>query len=154
MIRTLKLCLLHTLVIGALWLALSPAFAASGTYNDQGILANDLLFVQRVRASMISQSLNISSDGKATLAIDLKRHAQVQAIMDNPDGWKSLFAGAIVTQSGVLNLATATGTVVLTPMVTTNGVTTGNADAQQANVTDAAIDSAVSGVFNSFFGGQ
>jgi hypothetical protein len=158
MIRTLKLCFLHTLVIGALALVAWPAFAASGTYNDQGVLANDLAFVQRVRASMISAAINISSDGLST-GINIKRHAQVAAIMNNPDGWKALFAGAICTQGGVLNPATATGTVVLTPMKSTTATdgtvtVTGNADTQQALVTDAAIDASVSGVFNSFFGGQ
>lgn len=58
-------------------------------------------------------------------------------------------------RSAVFNLATATGTVVLTPMVTAaNGTVSGNVDTQQALVTDAAIDTAVAAVFNSFFGGQ
>jgi hypothetical protein len=134
----------------------SPAMAQS--LNDQSVLSLDLIFTQRVRTAMISASINISSDGLSA-GINLKRHAQVQQIMINPDGWKGLFSAAIATQPTVIGPATASGTVVLKPMVCTGQATppcieTGNVDTQQALVTDTVINTAVSAVYNSFFGGQ
>jgi hypothetical protein len=61
------------------------------TLNDQVVLANDGLFLQRVRQSIISAAINISSDGLST-GINLKRHSQVQSILSGPDGWKANFA--------------------------------------------------------------
>jgi hypothetical protein len=147
------------LIFGILFALLASPAASAQSLNDQSVLSLDTIFTQRVRTSMISAAINISSDGLST-GINLKRHAQVQQIMINPDGWKSLFSAAIATQPTVIGPATASGTVVLTPMVTTcSGSpqvcnTTGNVDTQQALVTDTVINTAVASVFNSFFGGQ
>jgi hypothetical protein len=140
-------------------LLLAPLAAQAQTYNDQVVLANDAIFIQRVRQAIMFEAINISTDGLTT-GINLKRHAQVQSIMNNPDGWKQLFAEAIVGQPSTINAATATGTVVLKPMICPGGVTTasctetGNVDAQQALVTDANINNSVLFVYNAFFGGQ
>jgi hypothetical protein len=132
--------------------------AAAQSLNDQSVLSLDINFVQRVRTATIAAAINISSDGLTT-GINIKRHAQAQSIMNSPDSWKNLFSAAIATQPTVIGPATASGTVVLTPMVcTTNSLgvqtCTGNVDTQQALVTDTVINTAVSAVYNSFFGGQ
>ena len=147
---------MRTLVLvtaALLSLAVPPASAQS--LNDEAVLSNDTNFYQRVRTSMIAAAIAISSDGLST-GINIKRHAQVQQVMNSPDSWKGLFAAAVATQSGVINLATANGTVALTPVVCsgTPVVCTGNADTQEALVTDAAINTAVAAAWNSFFGGQ
>lgn len=145
-------------LVVAFFLSAATASAAQ-SLNDQVNLSNDGLFIQRVRQSMILAAINISTDGLTT-GINLKRHAQAQSIMNNPDGWKQLFSEAIATQPSVINPATVTGTVVLKPMICPGGVTTatctetGNVDTQQALVTDAVISNSVLFVFNAFFGGQ
>lgn len=126
--------------------------------NDQVVLSNDTLFIQRTRQALILVAINISTDGLTT-GINLKRHAQAQSIMDNPDSWKALFSDAIATQPSTINPATVNGTVVLTPMICQNppqaGCTeTGNVNTQQALVTDAVISNSVQFVYNAFFGGQ
>lgn len=220
--------------LAALTLFAVPA-ASAQTLNDEQVLSNDTAFVQRVRQSMLLSAINISSDGLST-GINIKRHAQVQQVMNSPDSWKALFAAGVATQSAVMNPATATGTVALTPMLCstpnnatvmfTNGsaviaynnnfvaaqtvqfanptgtlpngwalgvnyyvvaaglsgtqfeaaatsggsaivagsagsgtpvlaqVCTGNADAQQALVSDTIINNTVAAIWNSFFGGQ
>lgn len=146
-----RLAVVFTFVVALV----APACAQS--LNDQVVLANDAIFIQRVRQSLITAAINISSDGLNT-GINLKRHAQAQTIMNSPDGWKQLFSQAIVTQGAVLNPATATGTVVLKPMVCVGQpvtcTETGNVDVQQALVTDTIINTNVAAVFNAFFGGQ
>jgi hypothetical protein len=132
----------------------SPALAQS--LNDQVVLANDVIFNQRVRMSIIAAAINISSDGLTT-GINIKRHLQAQQIMNNQN--TGAFAAAIATQPTVIGPATASGTVVLKPMVCASppqaGCTeTGNVDAQQALVSDSVINTAIAAVYNSFFGGQ
>jgi hypothetical protein len=145
--------------LAAAFVLFGASSLAAQSLNDQVTIGNDALFIQRVRQALINAAINISSDGLST-GINLKRHAQVQSILNNPDGWKQLFAEAIATQSAVMNPATVTGTVVLKPMICPGGVTTasctetGNVDTQQALVTDAVINTNVSAVFNAFFGGQ
>ena len=136
---------------------LFPSTSFAQSLNDQVVLGNDALFIQRVRQSLITAAVNIASDG-LTGGINTERHAQVTSILNNPDGMKQLFSEAIATQSTVNGPATASGTVVLKPMICTGiptGCTeTGNVDTQQALVTDTVINTAVSAVFNAFFGGQ
>lgn len=145
------------IILALLLITLTVPAAVAQSLNDQVTLANDGLFVQRVRQSMIFEAINISADGLTT-GINLKRHALVQQIMNSPDSLKSMFSAALATQPSVINPATATGTVVLKPMVCLGqGATcteTGNVDTQQALVTDAVIDNSVLFVFNAFFGGQ
>jgi hypothetical protein len=139
-----------------LLLLASPVMAQS--LNDQVYLANNQLFVQRVRQSVLLAAINIAADGLTT-GINPKRHALAQSVMNNPDGFKSTFAEAVATQPSLIGPATTSGTVVLKPMVCTGQPTppcveTGNTDAQQALVTDAVINNSVLFVFNAFFGGQ
>ena len=146
-------------VLLVLALTLSAAtVSAAQSLNDQVALANDAIFIQRVRQSMILAAVNISADGLTT-GINIKRHALAQSVMNNPDGFKQLFAEAVATQPSAINPATVTGTVVLKPMICTGQPTppcveTGNIDAQQALVSDAVISNSVLFVYNAFFGGQ
>jgi hypothetical protein len=134
--------------IALLFLLLASSLARAQSLNDQLILGNDPTFQGRVRSAVLGAAINIAADGLTTPNINAERHRQVTAIMTNPQGWAVLFAPAIATQAAVINLATASGTVVLTPAPSGNVVT------QQAIVSDAVINTAVSAVFNSFFGGQ
>jgi hypothetical protein len=147
----------RTFLVLALTLSAVTASAAQ-SLNDQVALANDAIFIQRVRQSMILAAVNISADGLTT-GINIKRHALAQSVMNNPDGYKQLFAEAVATQPSAIGPATVTGAVVLKPMICTGQPTppcveTGNIDAQQALVTDAVINNSVLFVFNAFFGGQ
>jgi hypothetical protein len=139
-------------------LLLATSDVKAQSLNDQVALANDAIFIQRVRQSMILAAVNISADGLTT-GINVKRHALAQSIMNNPDGYKQLFSEAVATQPSAIGPATVTGTVVLKPMICTGQPTppcveTGNVDAQQALVTDAVISNSVLFVYNAFFGGQ
>jgi hypothetical protein len=140
-----------------LLMATCPELCAQ-SLSDQNVLGSDFLFVQRVREALIGAAIAISSDGLSSPAVNQKRHVQVQAVMNNPEVWKQLFAWSVSAQPAVINQATVTGTVVLKPMICTGiptgCVETGNVDTQQALVTDAVINNAVASVFNAFFGGQ
>jgi hypothetical protein len=134
---------MNRFILAIVLIAFAIPAAAAQSLNDEGVLSNDGLFVQRVRQSILTQSINISSDGLAT-GINLKRHAQVQQVMDSPDGWKSLFAAAIATQATVINPATNTGAVALTPMNPLAAVScTGAIAATTLTVTNAPVGSAI-----------
>lgn len=141
----------------ALIFTIPPPAAAAQTLNDQVVLANDQTFLNRVKQAAFTQALAVSSDALTT-GVNIKRHAQVTTIMNDANGWKFQLASAIVTQAGVINPATANGTVALTPMVCyglpTGCVETGNVKVQQALITDTVINNTISAVFNAFFGGQ
>lgn len=126
--------------------------------SDIGLLGIDPTFTQRCRTVMIEACINIASDGLST-GINIKRHAQVAQMMTSPDSWKALVAAAVATDANVgadvISGASADGHGnYLVQEVTVNGVTTGNSIDQAAKVTDAHITTAVSSMFNSFFGGQ
>lgn len=139
------------LAFGLLFLLVAPALTQS--LNDELVLGSDQTFQGRVRSSIITAAINISADGLTT-GINIKRHAQVQQIMNQPDYWKVLFAEAIATQATVIGPATSSGTVALTPCTNTTGSCNGNVATQGALVSDSVINTAVAAVFNSFFGGQ
>ncbi len=117
---------------------------------DTGLLAGDPTFISRVKAAMVEAAINIAADGLSTGTVNLKRHAQVQQIMNNPDWWKQLFTPAVATD------ATVGGDVLVgaTSDAYGNYLTLLNAATQAAQATDAHISNAVSGMFNAFFGGQ
>ena len=112
--------------------------------NDSAILSKDVLFINRVLESLVAACVSIQSEAitAATLSIHNKRAAFCVAVLNNPSAFAQLFAYTVATDANVLGDATAAGTVALTA---------GNADAQQALVTDAHMDTAVASQFNSFF---
>ena len=110
--------------------------------NDQAVLGADLLFIGRVRASLRSSAVSIGSEATST-SFHYKRAAYAVLILNDINAiYEKLFALSVATDVNVIADATAGGTVVLTPT---------NIDTQQALITDAHIDAAVSGQFNSFF---
>lgn len=109
--------------------------------SDMNILSGDAGFIGRVRASMIATSIAITTEAW-TVAFHRERQTYAVAILNQPDIFKALFANSVATDASVISDATQAGTVVLT---------SGNVAAQAALVTDAHIDAAISGQFNSFF---
>jgi hypothetical protein len=109
--------------------------------NDQAILAADALFINRVQESLVAACVAITTEA-TTVAYHFRRVQFAQTVLNNPTTYKALFALTVATDANVISDATNGGTVALT---------SANADAQQALVTDAHMDAAVSGQFNSFF---
>ncbi len=110
--------------------------------SDQALLAADPTYQNRVRQSMVAACISISNEGWAGGSIHKQRIDQAQKILNAPDSYKQIFAISVATDAGVIGDATVAGTVVLTGA---------NVAAQAALVTDAHMDAAVSGQFNSFF---
>jgi hypothetical protein len=113
----------------------------AASLNDQAILAADVLFVNRVRESLVATCIAITTEATTT-AYHYKRATYANSILNQPTNFQQLFAYAVSTDASVISDATQAGTVVLT---------VANIDAQQALVTDAHINAAISGQFNSFF---
>lgn len=109
--------------------------------SDMNMLSTDTAFQNRVRASMIAASIAITTEAW-TVAFHRERQTYAVAILNSPDSFKALFANSVATDANVISDATQAGTVVLT---------SGNVAAQAALATDAHIDAALSGQFNSFF---
>jgi hypothetical protein len=109
--------------------------------SDQAFLAGDATFQNRVRQSVVAACIAISSEGWAVL-FHKTRARQCQNVLINPDFFKLQYSIAVATDPSVISDATQNGTVALT---------VNNALAQGGLVTDAHIDAAVSGQFNSFF---
>lgn len=109
--------------------------------SDQFILATHVPFQNRVRSSMVFTAIAITTEAW-TVAFHRERQTYAVAILNSPDAFMPLFANAIATDSLVIADATTGGTVVLTGA---------NITTQAALVTDAHIDAALSGQFNSFF---
>jgi hypothetical protein len=114
----------------------------AASYSDQKFLAADTTFQDRVRQSMIKQSIAIKNESPTTIPFHRERETFVVAITNQPDIFKLIFTQSVATDATVISDATQAGTVVLTA---------GNAAAQAALVTDAHIDTAISNNFNSFF---
>jgi hypothetical protein len=109
---------------------------------DQAILSSDPTFKNRVRQSMVAACISISNEGWAGGGIHRQRIDFATKVLGVPDSYKQLFAISVATDASVIADATVGGTVVLTAA---------NVAAQGALVTDAHMDNAVSGQFNSFF---
>lgn len=113
----------------------------AASYNDQQFLAADATFQNRVRQSLIAACIAIKSEG-GVVAFHRERETYVAAVMNGADNFKLIFAQAVAANVTVISDATQSGTVILSGA---------NAAAQAALVTDAHIDAAISGDFNSFF---
>ncbi len=111
------------------------------SYGDKKFLANDVSFQDRVRQSMVAACVAIKNEATTT-SFHRERETYLVGIMNSPDTYKVLFATATANSSDVISDATGAGTVVLT---LTNVSTAGS------QVTDAHLDTAISGLFNSFF---
>lgn len=109
--------------------------------SDSNFLCLDVGFKNRVRSSIVAASIAIMNEGWA-IAFHRERQTYAVQILNSPDTYTPLFANSTATDAAILADATQAGTVVLT---------SGNVAAQAALVTDAHIDNAVSGQFNSFF---
>jgi hypothetical protein len=110
--------------------------------SDQAILAADPTFINRVRQSLIAACISITNEGWSGGPIHRQRAARAEAILNEPDNFKPIYAMSVATDANVISDATVVGTVVLTAA---------NSAAQAALVTDAHMDTAVSAQFNSFF---
>lgn len=115
----------------------------ASTHLDKVNLAAEPTFQNRVRQSMIAAAIAISNEGWSGGIIHKLRRQQCRTILnDSLDSMKVLYARGVATDSSVISDATAAGTV---------AITGANASTQQALVTDAHIDNAISGQFNSYF---
>lgn len=111
--------------------------------NDMYQLSQDPVFQNRVQASLLAACVAIANEGwavpfhreRATFA------AQVLSSNGSQATYVTLFANAVATDANVIADATQAGTVALTPA---------NRATQALLVTDAHIDNAISGQFNSF----
>ena len=104
--------------------------------TDQVNLAANVNFQNRVQQSMIAAAIAISNEALTTGYHNL-RAKLAKAIINTPGSYAPLFTKAVVTDATVqADAGTVTGA---------------NSDTQQALVTDAHINNAVSSVFNSFF---
>lgn len=115
--------------------------AQAQTLNDQAQLASDPTFQQRVRTSMLAAAVAISNESGAA-ALHANRDALAVQILLEPTIWVYRFSYSVATDATVSSAATSAGTVVITPA---------NLAARAALVTDASINNAVSGQWNSFF---
>jgi hypothetical protein len=111
--------------------------------NDSAVLGVELTFRGRVQAAMLAACVAIANEGIAVVN-HAARLQLVHSILSSPSNlsnYAQMFELSVATDTAVLNLATATGTVPLT---------TGNVVAQQALATDTAITNAVNAQFNSY----
>lgn len=132
---------MRKIVFAALGIALPVANAlAAASHSDSAILSTDATFQNRTRESLLAACISIANEGFAVLN-HKKRADFCAAIVLVPETYKVLFADMIATDANVLSDATQAGTVALT---------SGNVAAQAALVTDAHMDSAISGEFNTF----
>jgi len=108
--------------------------------NDSFVLSTDGNFRNRVRTSLVAAAIAITNEGWAAVFHEQRMRLAVR-ILNSPDAFAPLFANGVATDALVIADATAGGTLALTAV---------NVAAQAALVTDAHIDSALSGQYNSF----
>jgi len=115
----------------------------AASLNDSAVLGANTSFIARIQASLAAACVAIFAEG-----IGVNNHRDrvslVHQVLSTPGNllnWATCFAVSVATDTNVLSDATQAGTVPLT---------TSNVLAQQALVTDAHINSAVSGQFNAF----
>lgn len=114
----------------------------AASLKDMDTLRQNPSFQARIRAAIIQGSITVGNENPDTTPYHRERVTYTAQVMNAPDTFAPLFASAAATDTTIINQATANGTVTLT---------TTNYDAQQALVTDAAINSAVGTQFNAFF---
>jgi hypothetical protein len=108
--------------------------------NDMNLLQSDATFTSRVRSSLVAACVAITNEAHG--ADWRERQLFAVKVLNSPDNYKALFATTVATDANVIADATQGGTVALTA---------GNVATQAALVTDAHIDNAVAGQYNSFF---
>lgn len=116
------------------------AATPSPNYSDQQLLSGDPTFQNRVRQSLLKAAISIKNEG--AVVFHRERETFVVSVMNSPDTYKLLVAQAVATDASCIGDATVSGA---TPL------TAGNVAAQAALVTDAHIDTAIAGQFNTFF---
>lgn len=110
------------------------------SHKDKYLLAQDPTFQQRVQAALMGICVSIANEGWA-VPFHRERAAFVTQVLALPNNWVPLFTNTVATDSTVISDATQAGTVV---------ITTANAAAQGALVTDTHIDNAIAAEFNAF----
>lgn len=111
--------------------------------NDSYQLSQDPGFQHRVQASLLAACVAISNEGW-TVVFHRERASFAQQILSNAQNtYVVLFSNTVATDPNVLADATQGGTVSL-------GSSTVNVATQAQLITDAHIDSAIAGQFNSF----
>jgi len=113
--------------------------------SDMFLLSQDSTFQHRVQASLVSACINIQSESMETTPFHRERDSYVVSILSSISSLNDAVLRhslGVATDSNVIADATVGGTVALT---------SGNAAAQAALVTDTHIDNAISGQFNTFF---
>lgn len=115
----------------------------AASLSDQFFLGNDPQFQNRVKQAFIAACIAIQSEAPST-AFHYARSRYVGDVLQPSaiDTWKVLWSFSVATDTNCLSDATQAGTVVLT---------SGNAAAQAALVTDGHITAASSSQFNTFF---
>src|SRR5712692_10313201 len=114
--------------------------------SDSNLLGTNVTFQARVQSALLTAAIAIFAEG---LSVNNHRDrvSLVHAILANPTAltnYGNLFALAVSTDTTVEGQATVSNTVVLTAA---------NVAAQEALVTDAAINTAVSAMYNAFANG-
>jgi hypothetical protein len=115
----------------------------ASSLSDQYLLSTDPGFQHRVQASLVNRCVIIATEAWSFGAKALRK-SFAAGILSSPvsqANYVALFSNSCATDTLVIADATQAGTVVLT---------TGNLAAQAALVTDAHIDAAISGQFNTF----
>jgi hypothetical protein len=114
----------------------------AASYSDMSFLASDVGFIARVGSALWQQCNNISNESWS--ATHQARKNYVAQILNTPTQYKPLFVNVVSVDTTVIADATVGGTVVLTTV---------NAPAQAALVTDVHIGNAISAAFNAFIAG-
>lgn len=107
---------------------------------DSAILLTDATFQNRIKESLEAACQAVATEGFG-VPFHRERQKFLTQVVQAPETFKTLFATLAATDTSVLADATQGGTVALT---------TGNVAAQAALVTDAHLDAAISGEFNTF----
>lgn len=136
-------------IIGAAFaIALSSVSAfAAASHNDSAVLSSDATFQNRVRQSLVSACVTVSTEAvtglTGSMPLDLhKRRVNFCAlVLAAPDSFKTLFADTVAVNATVLNEATQNGTV---------AITSANVATQAALVLDNDMDAALSLDLNAF----
>lgn len=114
------------------------------THNDKYQLSQEPTFQNRVQASLVAACIAMANEGWA-VAFHRERSDFANRVLLSPNGsnanYVQLFSNVVATDTNVIGDATQAGTVALT---------SGNRATQQALVTDAHIDNAISSVMNAF----
>lgn len=109
-------------------------------HTDKFELSQTSTFRNRVKVGLVATAVAIVNEAVST-GFHSRRRPYAIGILNAPDSYAPLFTNSVATDAAVIGAATAAGTV---------AITAANADARQALVTDAQIDSAISAQFNAF----